>query len=277
MNLANKTSDQLKRCIERFPYYQTARLLYLKTLKECENSDFCEAMQKTVLYVSDNESLYSLSSCNDIDRKSINEDKGNKNVFESNRGLVGDANVGCLKVIEKSTTENDILSSTDPQESVSQEGKAEDTIVKESNEESLSTQEKQQRSNIVRQTTDYVSYMLQEISVAGDGLQREDSEKPLKGQHLIDDFIKNGSAHISLQNEIEYSPEGLMSQESELVANEEDYFTETLAKIYIKQGRYDKALEIIRKLMANYPKKNSYFADQIRFLEKLIINNKNKN
>jgi len=25
-----------------------------------------------------------------------------------------------------------------------------------------------------------------------------------------------------------------------------------------------------------YPKKNAYFADQIRFLEKLIINNKNK-
>jgi hypothetical protein len=26
----------------------------------------------------------------------------------------------------------------------------------------------------------------------------------------------------------------------------------------------------------NYPKKNSYFADQIRFLQKLIINNKTK-
>jgi len=26
----------------------------------------------------------------------------------------------------------------------------------------------------------------------------------------------------------------------------------------------------------NYPKKNAYFADQMRFLEKLILNNKNK-
>ena len=57
---------------------------------------------------------------------------------------------------------------------------------------------------------------------------------------------------------------------------EKSCFTETLAKIYIKQHRYEKALEIIKKLSLNYPKKNAYFADQIRFLEKLIINAKTK-
>ena len=55
---------------------------------------------------------------------------------------------------------------------------------------------------------------------------------------------------------------------------DDSYFTETLAKIYIRQQRYEKALEIIRKLNLNYPKKSAYFADQIRFLEKLIINDK---
>ena len=57
--------------------------------------------------------------------------------------------------------------------------------------------------------------------------------------------------------------------------NDEEYFTETLARIYIKQGRYQKALDIISRLSSKYPQKNAYFADQIRFLEKLIIN-KNK-
>jgi hypothetical protein len=50
------------------------------------------------------------------------------------------------------------------------------------------------------------------------------------------------------------------------------FFSETLAKIYLKQKKYNKALEIIIKLSLVYPEKNAYFADQIRFLEKLIIN-----
>ena len=72
-------------------------------------------------------------------------------------------------------------------------------------------------------------------------------------------------------------PPASVEQDNGATEENEDYFTETLAKIYIKQGRYIKAMEIIRKLSLKYPKKNRYFADQIRFLEKLIINNKNKN
>ena len=65
--------------------------------------------------------------------------------------------------------------------------------------------------------------------------------------------------------------------ETNTIEEEDDScFTETLAKIYVKQQRYSKALEIIKKLSLKYPKKNAYFADQIRFLEKLIINANSK-
>ena len=67
-----------------------------------------------------------------------------------------------------------------------------------------------------------------------------------------------------------------MATMKQLKNEDTGYFTETLARIYIKQGRYSKALEIIRRLNLVYPKKNRYFADQIRFLEKLIINNNKK-
>jgi len=48
--------------------------------------------------------------------------------------------------------------------------------------------------------------------------------------------------------------------------------SESLAKIFIKQGRYERAYEIITNLSLNYPKKSIYFADQLRFLKKLMIN-----
>ena len=50
--------------------------------------------------------------------------------------------------------------------------------------------------------------------------------------------------------------------------------SESLARIYIKRRRYDKAYEIIRQLSLNFPEKSIYFADQLRFLQKLILNQK---
>ena len=54
---------------------------------------------------------------------------------------------------------------------------------------------------------------------------------------------------------------------------EDSLLSETLSKIYIQQGHYDKALRIIRSLSLNYPEKSRFFADQIRFLERIIENN----
>ena len=48
--------------------------------------------------------------------------------------------------------------------------------------------------------------------------------------------------------------------------------SESLAKMYIARQNYSRALEIIKELSLNYPEKSIYFADQIRFLTKLVLN-----
>ena len=57
---------------------------------------------------------------------------------------------------------------------------------------------------------------------------------------------------------------------------EEPLLMESLAKIFIKQRRYERAFEIINSVSLKYPEKIVYFADQLRFLQLLIINNKKK-
>lgn len=133
-------------------------------------------------------------------------------------------------------------------------------------------QEETPRHNLtaVEATTDYGLYLLQ---------MEDYDKKPVPDSpfdNRLDAFIEKKPTNISLPKIEEEEPLSSSRKEEDEDAAEEEYLTETLAKIYIKQGRYIKAVEIIRKLSAIYPKKNSYFADQIRFLEKLIINNKNK-
>ncbi|MFG6397750.1 MAG: hypothetical protein K1V89_10530, partial [Muribaculaceae bacterium] len=47
--------------------------------------------------------------------------------------------------------------------------------------------------------------------------------------------------------------------------------SESLAKIYIKTRRYERAYEILNRLSLDFPEKNAYFADQLRFLRKLMV------
>jgi len=113
---------------------------------------------------------------------------------------------------------------------------------------------------------DYVAYLL---DTEGDVVT--DDAPQLKGHDLIDNFLQQEQGRITL----DLPQDDYDDSQTDSDDNDEEYFTETLARIYIKQGRYQKALDIISRLSSKYPQKNAYFADQMRFLEKLIINNKN--
>ena len=54
------------------------------------------------------------------------------------------------------------------------------------------------------------------------------------------------------------------------VADDITFVSETLAKIFMMQGDYSKALEAYESLRLKYPEKRLYFASQIKKLRKLI-------
>lgn len=90
-------------------------------------------------------------------------------------------------------------------------------------------------------------------------------EKPkdlLSSKDLIDRFISQKNKKIKISEE-PITPKEL--GQLSLVENE-DFVTETLANIYAKQGKYDKAIKIFEQLMLNFPEKNTFFASRIRFL-----------
>jgi tetratricopeptide (TPR) repeat protein len=129
--------------------------------------------------------------------------------------------------------------------------------------------EKKRRPTPADAAIDYVAYLLETENDA----DQEDAPQ-MKGQDLIDTFLEQEKGRITLNDLPEEADDN--KEQDEADDNEEEYFTETLARIYIKQGRYQKALDIINRLSVKYPKKNAYFTDQVRFLEKLIINSKKK-
>ncbi len=130
--------------------------------------------------------------------------------------------------------------------------------------EKMQETEKKRKPTPADAAIDYVAYLLETQ-------KQEEVTKRANDQttNLIDNFLTKEKGQMHIPD----SPNASAEQDPGEQNESPEFFTETLAKIYIRQGRYQKALEIIQQLNLNYPKKSAYFADQIRFLEKLIINN----
>jgi hypothetical protein len=84
---------------------------------------------------------------------------------------------------------------------------------------------------------------------------------------LIEKFIQGGIS-IETKNEQPSEAVKILSEQSNHIA--EEMITETLAKVYLRQGLYDEALKSYEKLILKFPEKNSYFAGQIENIKKLI-------
>ena len=252
-----ETLYDLRSLIAIYPYYQTARILLLQNLYILHDSSFDEELRRSALYITDRRVIFNMVEAAHYQLRNKNAtDNANK-------------------------TDNSTKNKEDRTTSLI------DNFLDQIPDEVKDDKKTEKRKPTPADAAvDYVAYLLeaeefndQPEEFENEQLQQNESQQEDRTTSLIDSFIEDGGFNLRNDDnegkplEFEYTPEIALTSLNENEDKEpaESYFTETLAKIYIKQGRYEKALEIIKRLNLNNSKKNAYFADQIRFLEKLII------
>ena len=238
------TLYELRSLLALYPYYQTARLLMLQNLYLLHDPSFNDELRRAAIYITDRKVIFQMIEAGHYQLKTLKEQPA-----EPLHMTKDEQDSRTLSLID------DFLDSL-PKDDASEAPKP------------------KRKPTPADAAVDYVAYLLETES---DEDRQEAMEVPqLIGQSLIDSFIENDKGKIVLNEHPTLKPDIDTSQPEGPSETEQGYFTEALARIYIKQGNYSKALEIIQQLSLHNPKKNAYFADQIRFLEKLIINNKQK-
>ena len=104
-----------------------------------------------------------------------------------------------------------------------------------------------------------------------DHFQTISPEKPARTEQedLIDKFIKDRPA-ISRGKDIPPSDKDMSGSSS---IDSDSFMTETLARVYEKQGLLKKAIFAYEKLSLKYPEKSTYFATQINRIKSQLEKN----
>jgi len=86
---------------------------------------------------------------------------------------------------------------------------------------------------------------------------------------IVDNFISQQPTIKTLKKTIFFSPS---EKAKESLIENNEIVTETLARVYLEQKYYEKAIAAYEKLSLKYPQKNSFFAEKIKLILKLKEN-----
>ncbi len=247
---------ELNKINDEFPYFQYASFVLLKALYKHDDTNYKAKLAKAATNTTSRKSLFNFiyTEYNNLNI-SIKEEKSKIKSYKQKSSDIVEA----PKPI-KDKAGNEIKSKTDLMKEVksnldSISTKLSENTVKKTNTDNSSTKEIDKKEKV---TTDNIkgksSSTLKKTTKKTKPIDRVSSIK------IVEDFIKKNPV-INRPADKEYN------EEIELAKNSlnEDYelVSETMAKLFIKQGHKEKAIKIYEKLILIYPEKNTYFAARI--------------
>ena len=125
---------------------------------------------------------------------------------------------------------------------------------------------------IFNPTPDYAQMLAreEEKSVPAKTEAPAGSQDDLINSFIIKSKAAGGQFPATVESEKPEPPAAPAAPVQKPEAPDSTMLSESLARAYIRRGQYAKAHEIISNLNLNFPEKSIYFADQLRFLGKLL-------
>lgn len=298
----NENDNQyFTKIIDQYPYLQSVRALYLKGLHSQRNHLYNSELKKTAAYTTDRDVLFDFIISEDFSvYKPLNIE--NVEVIDEDYLITKKPEITLEESIEKSILstlayiENEekeplILSKLE-QRDAHKTPLTEETIIPEEIKEGILSEDKKTETAPVEtleekleigtpieftsaekhsfsewlQLTKAEPIKRKEEETAAIEPQKEEKfqEEKRKKEELINRFIETNPKIIPNKN----TPSVPVFIEK----NEDDQsflMTETLAKIYLEQKKYQKAIQAYEILILKYPEKSSLFADRISNIKML--------
>jgi hypothetical protein len=112
----------------------------------------------------------------------------------------------------------------------------------------------QQSLMVMRSFSEWLSYFK---TKSKEQQEEEEDKKALKT------LLQKQKLAAAIEEENEEIPEQVFEMAVNSITQEDGLASESLAEIYVKQAKYDKAIDMYRKLSLRNPQKNTYFARKI--------------
>nr|WP_299072929.1 hypothetical protein [uncultured Allomuricauda sp.] len=274
--LSPKQTRELEDIIEEYPYFQAARALHLKGLKNLDSYKYNNALKVTAAHTADRDVLFDYITSQEFVQNNIADTLAGRAPKLEDKKAVSE------EIEPNSAIETILVESEEvalPQNIQDAEQILNPALFKSKNTEKLPKKVVPEESTPETELDlgKPIPFTKKEKHSFTEWLQLASKNTSGDSENVLTDELDKKKKFDLLDKFIENKPkivpnEGLKSKvniKESTKMDKNELMTETLAKVYLEQKKYKKAIQAFKILSLKYPEKNGFFADQIRAVKKL--------